>query len=211
MHKIYSNKFALFLVTAILTMFLFVKSSYSATIGASNISTSETSRNFSINQYGFGGFVEYEFDLLKGVTTLANEFTSLYDADEEDEIEEKVKNKAKDKVFSAIDIFYNYYGDGIDQNYGISYSLGYKYKKIGLFASGGYVKTDFDYIEGSKVTASSKGSGFVGIGASYNITDNIKTKLTFMSYNFAFAPENSVYDKIKVDVRATNLAIGYSF
>ena len=197
--------------SALFIIFFILSNQSFAAIGSPSVgsSGSDLTRSFSENQYGYGLFASYEFSLLKGVTTLVDDFTSIMDEDDESKVEEPAK--PIDKVFSSIDLFYNYYGDGLDQNYGLSYSLGYAYKKFSIFASGGYVKTDFDYQEGSNSQSISEGSGFVGGGLSYNITENIKTKLSFMSYNVGLAPENSVYNKVKVAIRTTNLSVGYSF
>lgn len=187
----------LYIIFSILTFTSSVGTSQAAIeSSSSSSSSSDKTKSFSENQIGVGFFVGYEIDLINGVFLL----------DEEDEAK-----KADDKIFNSVEIFYNHFGDAIDQNYGASYSLGYSYKKFGVFANTGYIATNLTYIEDSSSQSMTKTSGFVGGGLSYKIKDNLKAKLSFMNYSVSFTPQNSAYNKVKLGVRTITATMGYNF
>lgn len=193
---------SVFCVLAIIALASIAANSQAAVV-APSASSGEDTATFSENQFGAGVFLGYEIDLVKGVFTLED--------DEDDYYSENVTRKADDKIFTSIEVFYNYFGDAIDQNYGVSYSIGYAYKKFGVFVNTGYLKTDLTYIEDGISQSIGDKSGFVGAGLRYDINDKFRAKLAFMNYNLSLDPANSTYNKIKIGVRSVTASVGYNF
>jgi len=171
------------LAILIITYLSFTANSFAAF--SSNPDSTDTKEEFSTNQYGLGLSVAKEFNVIKGIFS-------------EDE---------NDHIFNEVGIFYNYYGDEIDQNYGANISFGYGYKKTNIYFSGGYVVTDFDHKINGTTNSYNRGTGFVGAGTSYKITDHLKAKLDFMNYSFNFQPINGGAIE-KTDINVRSLALG---
>ncbi len=154
--------------------------------GTSNLAKEE----FSESQFGFGLSVAKEFKIINSIFTENN----------------------KDYLFNEVGVFANYYGDIINYNYGANLSFGYGYDKFAIYVSGGYLITDFEYISSNVSKNYSEGAGFVGLGTSYKITDNLKAKLDFMNYGFNFNPSNaSSIQKTEANIKSAILGLQLYF
>ncbi|MDA9817832.1 porin family protein [Flavobacteriaceae bacterium] len=171
-----------------ITYLAFTANSFAAF--SSNNGSSSTKEDFSESQFGLGISAAKEFKIIRSIFT----------------------ENDKDYLFNEVGVFANYYGDAIDYNYGANLSFGYGYDKFGVYVSGGYLITDFEYISSGVSKNYSEGSGFVGLGTSYKITDNLKAKLDFTSYSFNFNPSNSnTIQKTEADIKSTTLGLQFYF
>jgi hypothetical protein len=174
----------------ILTITYLVLTTNSFAALSSSNGSSSAKEDFSESQFGLGLSAAKEFKIIKSIFT-------------EDD---------KDYLFNDVGIFANYYGDAIDYNYGANLSFGYGYDKFGVYVSGGYLITDFDYIVSNVSKSYSEGSGFFGAGTSYKITDNLKAKLDFISHSFNFNPSNGgTIQKTEAAIKSTTLVLQFYF
>jgi hypothetical protein len=178
------------LITLIAVSYLLITANAFAAFTSNNGNSGSIKEDFSENQFGFGLSVAKEFKIINSIFT----------------------ENDKDYLFNEIGIFANYYGDAIDYNYGANLSFGYGYDKFGVYVSGGYLITDFEYVSSNVSKSYSEGAGFVGIGASYKITNYLKAKLDFMGYSFNFNPSNSgTIQKTEADIKSATLGLQFYF
>ena len=170
--------------------FFVVQNSLAAFTSGGGGSTESAKEDFSENQFGFGLSAAKEFKIIDSVFTEDN----------------------KDYLFNEIGVFANYFGDAIDYNYGTNLSFGYGYDKFGVYVSGGYLITNFEYISNDVSKSYSEGAGFVGIGTSYKVTDYLKAKLDFTGYSFNFNPSNSSnIEKTEANIKSLTLGLQFYF
>lgn len=175
-----------------LTTFLcfFVVQNSFAAFTSNGGGSSSTKEDFSENQFGFGLSAAKEFKIIDSVFTENN----------------------KDYLFNEVGVFANYFGDAIDYNYGANLSFGYGYDKFGIYVSGGYLMTEFEYVSSGISKDYSEGSGFIGVGTSYKINDYLKAKLDFMGYSFNFNPSNSGnIEKTEANIKSLTLGLQFYF
>ncbi len=173
-----------------LVIYLILTVNSLATISSGGDNSDLTKENFSKSQFGLSLALSKEFKIIESIFT------------EDDQ----------DYLFNEIGIFLNYYDDIINYAYGTNLSFGYGYDKFAIYINSGYLITDFDYLANNVAVNYSEGSGFAGIGTSYKITDNLKTKLDFMNYSFNFNPSNSgAIQKVEVDIRSVTAGLQFYF
>ena len=187
----YSFKMNKVLFLSVIFLVLSVKESNAAIILDSSV-TSQSKGSFRKNDYGYGLSISKNFNLVNGIIS--------------------DKEPYSDYLYSEIGVFYNRFGNKINQNYGPYYSFGYGYKMVNIYGSGGYVMTDFKYQEKDRDSQSLReGSGFLGGGLSFRLASNLKLKFDVMNYNLNFRAENSSYDKIKVNITSYVTTLGIYF
>lgn len=173
-------------LTALFCFFVF-QSSFASFTSIEEGSLSQK-KVFSENQFGFGLSAAKDFKIIDNVLFENN----------------------KDYFFNEVGVFANYFGDKIDYNYGANFSFGYGYDKFGIYLSSGYLITEFEYILNTISKNYSKGSAFIGTGASYKINNNLKFKLDFMGYRLEVNSSNSSNIK-KTEANLRNLTLGLQF
>ena len=121
--------------------------------------------------------------------------------------------RKKDHIFTEIEAFGNQFFVGeIKQNFGGRLNLGYEFKAFRIYGSGGYVASTIDYQETGNPKQSIVASApFFGIGLGYDITKRISIRLNSMLYNIDFAPKNSEFKNVEVNVSAVNLGLALHF
>lgn len=154
-------------------------------------------KSFSESAIGAGLTAGFRFNLAEDIFT---------DSDDKN-------SKTKDHIFNEIEVFGNQFFSGeIKQNFGGRINLGYEIKGIRIYGSGGYVASTMDYQETENTQQSIiTSTPFFGVGLGYDITKNTSISLNSMLYNFDFAPKNSGFKSVEVNVLALTFGLAVHF
>ena len=172
------------LLILLIYCFILVTDSYGASISSSHENSNKET------QFGISLSAAKEFKIMESIITEDN----------------------KDYLYNQIGVFANYYGDILDYSYGADFSFGYGYDRFGVYARGGYLISDFDYRANNISQSNTDGSVFLGLGASYIITDNLKAKLDFINYSLDFKPNNSSQtQKTELDINSFTIGLQFYF
>lgn len=121
--------------------------------------------------------------------------------------------ETKDSIFVETEGFFNKILSGeIKHEYGGRLNLGYEINKFRIFASSGYLVSNFEYIENSQDKQNiSEAVPFFGAGIGYDLTKNISLRLNSMIYSLDTKPKNSEFSNIEIDVTSVNLGLALHF
>jgi hypothetical protein len=185
---------------------MFSASAFAALNGGSSTVPAGTipNKNFSDSAIGAGISAGIRFNLAEDVFTEAEEIGNK---------SKEVENRKRDHIFTEMEVFGNQFFSGeIKQNFGGRLNLGYEFKGVRIYGSGGYVSSTIDYQEtGNTKQSVSEGAPFFGIGLGYDLTKNVSVRLNSMFYNFDFKPKNSGYQSAEVDVTAVTLGLAIHY
>jgi opacity protein-like surface antigen len=183
--------------------------------GNSSLASESAGKSFSESSVGAGLSAGVRFNLAEDIfSDSEDEISACRDKDFCDETKKITQNSGvKDHIFTEIEIFGNQFFSGeVKQNFGGRLNLGYEIYGVRIYGSGGYVASTVDYQEQSGESESIMASApFFGGGLGYDINKNIAIRLDSMFYNFDFAPKNSGFKNVKVDVAAVAVGLALHF